>query len=62
MTERFDEQTLRRDIVSIWGPSGAHVDLFDWLVSSRQILSDQKAAMRDEIARLRLQIRRLSDG
>lgn len=59
---RFDEQALRTDIVEKWGPAGAHVDVFDSLVSARQILSDQKAALREEIARLREQIRRLSDG
>ncbi len=29
---RFDEITLRRDIIGVWGEYGAHIDLYDWIV------------------------------
>jgi hypothetical protein len=28
----FNEETLRRDIVCVWGAHGAHVDVYDRLV------------------------------
>lgn len=49
----FDEQSLRRDIAETWGEHGAHVDVFDALVKSRAAVTDQKAALIEEIDRLR---------
>lgn len=28
-TSRFDENSLRADIVKVWGEHGAHIDVFD---------------------------------
>lgn len=34
MSELFDEKKLRSEIVSKWGPAGAHVDLYDTILSA----------------------------
>jgi len=28
----FDEQTLRADIIKVWGEHGAHIDVFDYML------------------------------
>lgn len=32
MSEAWNEEDLRADIVSVWGEHGAHADVFDWMV------------------------------
>lgn len=32
MPDRFDEQKLLADIVSVWGAHGAHADLARWMI------------------------------
>lgn len=61
-TMSFDEQSLRRDIAETWGEHGAHVDVFDALVKSRAAVIDQKAALIDEIDRLRALITAWADA
>lgn len=39
----FDVQELREDVVKVWGPAGAHVDLLDMLI--------RKARLHDEVQR-----------
>jgi hypothetical protein len=35
----FDEQALRSEIVRVWGPAGAHVDVYDVLLSKAGLLA-----------------------
>ena len=58
----FDEHSLRRDIAETWGEHGAHVDVFDALVKSRAAVIDQKAALIEEIDRLRQLITTWADA
>ena len=58
----FDEQSLRRDIAETWGEHGAHVDVFDALVKSRAAVTDQKAALIEEIDRLHALITAWADA
>jgi hypothetical protein len=37
----FDEQTLRAEIVRIWGAYGAHADLFDTILKDRRQLGER---------------------
>lgn len=38
----FNEASLREDIVKVFGPAGAHIDVFDSLVKERDRLSRQR--------------------
>lgn len=58
----FNEESLRRDIIDRWGPAGAHVDVLDTLIASRQILSDQKDALLEQVAELRRLITAWADA
>jgi hypothetical protein len=42
----FDEQTLRADIVSVWGEHGAHVDVFDHILAALRDRDTQLAELR----------------
>lgn len=42
----FDEQTLLGEIINVWGPHGAHADLFKWMI---QEITDLRIAG-DELA------------
>lgn len=43
----FDEKKLREEIVKVWGPAGAHVDVFDTLILRRETMLAVVEAARD---------------
>lgn len=38
----FNQQTLRQEIVRVWGPAGAHLEVFDAILSSLRDATAQK--------------------
>jgi 7,8-dihydro-6-hydroxymethylpterin-pyrophosphokinase len=59
MSDIFDEQALRRDIVAKWGPAGAHVDVLDTMVRRIADLEAEVAKARAEEREAILEMLRL---
>jgi hypothetical protein len=41
----FNEESLRQDIIATWGPAGAHIDVYDHLLSLARVYSDLEQAV-----------------
>ena len=44
----FNEDSLRADIVKVWGEHGAHVDLFDFMVKAIRSSGDEIERLRGD--------------
>ena len=47
--DTFNEQALREEIVRTWGPAGAHVDVFDMLVSRFTTARKWETVVKEEL-------------
>lgn len=45
-TKAWTEQDMRADLVKVWGEHGAHVTMFDWILSMNADLEMQVADLR----------------
>ena len=44
----FNEQALRAEIVRVWGPAGAHIDVYDVLLSKARLSEPAKTVVEEE--------------